>query len=136
MAYATVSDVEARTTHTYTADEQTVIGSLLDDVAVLIDSYNKNADPEAKKVVSCRAVIRAMGDGDITPLGATQGSLSAGGYSQSWTYGSGGGSGELYINKTEQRLLGCGDAIGTYSPVEEMATPSLFPLCLGVGHYD
>lgn len=125
MAYATVQDVEARTTHTYTADEQNVIGVLLDDAAVLIDNYNQNATPEAKKIVSCRMVIRAMGDGDIMPLGATQGSLSAGGYSQSWTMGSGGGSGELYIGKTEKKLLGCGDSIGSYSPVQELVVTPL-----------
>ena len=96
MAYATVQDVEARTTHTYTSDEQTVIGTLLDDAAVLIDAYNVNATAEAKKVVSCRMVIRAMGDGSDrgVPMGATQGSMSALGYSQCWTIGSGGGAGE------------------------------------------
>ena len=136
MAYATVQDVEARTTHTYTSDEQTVIGTLLDDAAVLIDAYNVNATAEAKKVVSCRIVIRAMGDGDVMPMGATQGSLSAGGYSQSWTMGSGGGSGELYLGKTEKKLLGCGNSIGSYSPAEELAAPPLIPLVLWVGHYD
>lgn len=121
MAYATVSDVEARTTHTYTTDEQAVIGTLLDDAAVLIDIYNANATDAAKLIVSCRMVIRAIGDGDdVMPLGATQGSLSAGGYSQSWTMGSGGGSGELYISKEEKKLLGYGNAIGSYSPVQEL----------------
>ena len=62
MAYATVSDVEARTTHTYTADEESVISQLLDDAAVLIDIYNANATDAAKKIVSCRMVIRAIGD--------------------------------------------------------------------------
>ena len=121
MAYATVSDVEARTTHTYTTDEESVISQLLDDAAVLIDIYNANATDAAKKIVSCRMVIRAIGDGDdVMPLGATQGSLSAGGYSQSWTMGSGGGSGELYISKEERKLLSYGNAIGSYSPVQEL----------------
>lgn len=121
MAYATVSDVEARTTHTYTTDEQTVISTLLDDAAVHIDAYNANATADAKKLVSCSMVIRAIGDGDdVVPLGATQGSLSAGGYSQSWTMGSGGGSGELYLSKEERKLLGYGNAIGSYSPVQEL----------------
>ena len=121
MAYATVSDVEARTTHTYTTDEESVISTLLDDAAVLIDIYNANATDAAKKIVSCRMVIRAIGDGDdVMPLGATQGSMSAGGYSASWTMGSGGGSGELYISKEEKKLLGYGNAIGSYSPVQEL----------------
>lgn len=121
MAYATVSDVEARTTHTYTTDEETVISTLLDDAAVHIDAYNANATADAKKLVSCSMVIRAIGDGDdVMPLGATQGSMSAGGYSQSWTMGSGGGSGELYLSKEEKKLLGYGNAIGAYSPVQEL----------------
>lgn len=137
MAYATVQDVEARTTHTYTADEKNVIAVLLDDAAVMIDNYNPLAIANAKKIVSCRMVQRCMGDGsDVVPMGASQGSVSAGGYSQSWTFGSGGGSGELYLSKQEKRLLGGGDLIGSYSPTQELADPPLIPLCLGVGHYD
>lgn len=127
MAYATVADVEARTTHTFTTDEQAVIETLLDDAAVHIDAYNANATEAAKKLVSCSMVIRAMGDGDaVMPLGATQGSMSAGGYSQSWTMGSGGGSGELYISKEEKKLLGYGNAIGSYSPVQELVPEVVF----------
>ena len=121
MAYATTQDVLARTTHTYTADELAVMATLLDDAAVRIDLYNANALADAKKIVSCRMVMRVMADdGDIVPMGATQGSLAAGGYSQSWTIGSGGGSGELYLSKEDKRLLGGGDLIGSYSPTEEL----------------
>lgn len=121
MAYATTQDVLARTTHTYTADELAVMATLLDDAAVRIDLYNANASADAKKIVSCRMVMRVMADdGDIVPMGATQGSLAAGGYSQSWTIGSGGGSGELYLSKEDKRLLGGGDLIGSYSPTEEL----------------
>ena len=121
MAYATTQDVLARTTHTYTADELAVMATLLDDAAVRIDIYNANASADAKKIVSCRMVMRVMADdGDIVPMGATQGSLAAGGYSQSWTIGSGGGSGELYLSKEDKRLLGGGDLIGSYSPTEEL----------------
>ena len=57
-------------------------------------------------------------------------------YSQSWTIGSGGSARELYLSKTDNRLLGgLADRIGSYSPVQELAPP-LVPLCLGVGHYD
>ena len=120
MAYATVSDVEARTTHTYTTDEESVISTLLDDAAVHIDAYNANATADAKKLVSCSMVLRAIGDGDdVMPLGATQGSMTAGSYTQSWTMGQGGGSGELYLSKEEKKLLGYGNSIGSYSPVQE-----------------
>ncbi len=120
MAYATVNDVQARTSRTMTEAEQAVCAQLLNDAAVIIDAYNANADAEAKLVVSCRMVIRAIGDGSASvPIGATQGSMSALGYSQSWTIGSG-ATGELYIGKLEKKLLGSGDKIGSYSPTQNL----------------
>lgn len=121
-AYATVADVQARMTRTLTEDEQAVCASLLEDAAVIIDAYNAKAQTSAKLVVSCRMVIRALGDGGSAgfPLGASQGSMSGLGYSQSWTIGSGGSAGELYLAKLEKKLLGVGDRIGALSPVELM----------------
>ena len=125
MAYATVNDVTGRMTRSLSAKEQTVCTNLLDDVAVLIDAYNKNASADAKKVVSCNAVIRAIGNGDTDiPIGATQGSMSALGYSQSWTVGSGGSVSELYLSRTDKKLLGSGNSIGSYSPVQELVPSS------------
>ena len=63
MAYATVSDVQARMTRQMSVAEQSVCSNLLDDAAVIIDAYNSEADAEAKKLVSVRMVTRAMGDG-------------------------------------------------------------------------
>ena len=121
MAYATVQDVQARLSYTMTTDQQTQCGYLLDDAATLIDSYQNQATSEAKKVVSCRMVIRALGADDAAnvPIGASQGSMSALGYSQSWTIGSG-TVGELYLSKVEKRMLGIGNAIGSYSPTQEL----------------
>lgn len=120
-AYATYTDVQARMSRTMDTAEQAICTTLLDDAAVIIDSYNADASADAKLVVSCRMVIRAMGDGsNDVPLGATQGSMSALGYSQSWTIGTGGSVGELYLGKLEKKLLGYGNQIGTYSPVEEL----------------
>lgn len=119
MAYATVNDVQARIAKTLTAAEQTLCGNQLDDAAVIIDAYKASASADAKKVVSCRMVIRTLNvDSDI-PIGATQGSLSGLGYSQSWTIGSG-SSGELYLSKTDKQLLGSGNSIGSHSPVEDL----------------
>ena len=120
--YASVNDIEARMLRDLTTDEEAVAGVLLQDAAVLIDSAAAQASADAKKVVSCRMVIRALGDGSTAgvPLGATQGSQSALGYSQSWTIGSGGGAGELYLSKTDRQLLGVGRSIGSYSPVQEL----------------
>ena len=121
MAYATVEDVQARMTRTMSTSEQAICATLLDDAAVQIDSYDHNDKADALKTVSCRMVIRALGDGESDiPMGATQGSMSGLGYSQSWTISSGGSAGELYISKTEKRMLGVGNKIGSYSPVEEV----------------
>jgi hypothetical protein len=123
MAYATVADVQARIPNTMTAAEQALCGTYLDDAAVIIDAYNADAAADAKKIVSCNMVIRKLGASSLSdvPIGATQGSLSALGYAQSWTLGSGGGSGELYLAKLDKKLLGVGNAIGSHSPVEDMA---------------
>ena len=122
MAYATVNDVQARLTRTLSAAEQTVCTNLLADAAILIDAYNASAAANAKQVVSCRMVIRALGDGssDGTPVGATQGSMSGLGYSQSWTISSGGTVGELYMSKADKKMLGIGNRIGSHSPLEDM----------------
>jgi len=122
MAYATITDVQDRMTRSMSADEQNVCSKLLDDAAVIIDAYNADASAEAKQLVSCRMVIRAIGDGTDAgiPMGATQGSMSALGYSQSWTIGASGSAGELYLGKLEKKLLGYGNSIGSYSPTEEL----------------
>lgn len=121
MAYATVNDVQARMTRTLSPTESNICATLLDDAAVMIDGAASGADDSVKKIVSCRMVMRALGDGDASgiPMGATQGSVSALGYSQSWTISSG-ANGELYLSKTERQLLGVGNAVGSYSPVEEL----------------
>lgn len=122
MAYAEVSDIQARMTRTMTQDEASVCEALLDDAAIIIDAYNEDASNDAKNVVSIKMVSRAISDGSSgVPMGATQGSMSALGYSQSWTIGSNGSSGELYLSKLEKKLLGVGNKIGSYSPVEELA---------------
>lgn len=122
MAYATVEDVEKRITRTLTETEETVCGTLLDDSAVIIDAFNSSASADAKLVVSCRMVIRALGDGEPTgvPIGASQGSMAAMGYSQSWTMGTGGNVGELYLSKLDKQTLGYGNKIGSYSPTQEL----------------
>lgn len=123
MTYATVQDIQARTGQTYSQAEQSVIAVQLEDAAVIIDAYNVNADEDAKKTVSCRMVIRTLNTGSDIPMGATQGSMSGLGYSQSWTIGNG-ASGELYLSKLDKQTLGGGNRIGSYSPVEELGGAS------------
>ena len=123
MAYATLPDVEARITRTLSATEEAVVITLLEDAAVMIDAVAATAGEEAKKIVSCRMIIRAIGDGESSgvPVGATQGSMSGLGYAQSWTIGGGNGAaGELYLSRNEKRLLGIGNMIGSHSPVEDL----------------
>ena len=119
MAYATVDDVQARMSRTLTTDEREIVSKLLDDSAVIIDTFNTNAPEENKTIVSCRMVIRALGSGDDIPIGATQGSKSGLGYSESWTI-SAGTVGELYLGKLEKTLLKSGNTIGSYSPTQAL----------------
>ena len=125
--YATVADVQARMTRAMSADEQVMCAVMLEDAAVIIDAYNAQAAEDAKKIVSCRMVIRALGDGETSgvPLGASQGSMTALGYTQSWTMGSGGAAGEMYLGRLEKKLLAAGNRIGSYSPVEELVLQPL-----------
>lgn len=122
MAYATYEDVQARMSRTLSTDEQAICTTLLDDAAIIIDSFNSLASDDVKKVVSCRMVIRALGDGNSqgVPVGATQGSMSGLGYSQSWTISSG-SVGELYLARMDKTLLGRGNTIGSHSPLEDLA---------------
>ena len=120
-AYASAEDVQTRLSRTLTASELSRCAVLLEDAAAIIDSAAGSAADDAKKIVSCRMVVRAIGDGmDLgVPVGATQGSMSALGYSQSWTI-NGGSTGELYLTKTDKQILGIGRAIGSRSPLESL----------------
>ena len=117
--YATIQDVAAGF-RPLTASEEQIASRLLVESAIIIDAYNANASADAKNIVSCRMVRRSIGSSGDVPIGASQGSMSALGYSQSWTV-SGGATGELYIGKADRTLLGCSNKIGSYSPVQELA---------------
>lgn len=120
MSYATYSDVAVRLSTTFDETEIALCDALLEDAAVIIDDYNSDAAADKKKLVSCRMVTRAIGNASLgVPIGASQGSMSALSYSQSWTM-SGGGTGELYLSKQDKTLLGCG-RISFHSPVEGLA---------------
>lgn len=97
--------------------------ALLEEAGVIIDAYNSSAPEEAKKVTSCRMVRRVLGSGSddaiMAPMGSAQGTVSALGYSQTWSLGSG-SSGELYLSKVEKKLLGVGNRIGSHSPIEDL----------------
>ena len=124
MAYATVEDVQARMSRQMTTEEQDMCKTLLEDAALLIDAYAScKTEHSAKQIVSSRVVARMMSDDGSSgfPVGATQGSMSGLGYAQSWTIGSGGATGEMYLTKVEKKMLGIGNRIGSKSPVEDVS---------------
>ena len=71
-SYATVADVQAGLTRTLSTAEQTVCSQLLEEAAIIIDAYNVEAESDNKKVVSCRMVRRAIGDGGSYLLTSTK----------------------------------------------------------------
>ena len=117
MRYAKFSDIQERCRKKI--EEEKLCNALLEDAAVIIDTFNKLAPAVAKILVSCNMVIRAIGGGeDIqVPIGATQGTVSALGYSQTWSMSSG-TSGELYLSKLDKKILRTGVKIGFKSPIE------------------
>lgn len=105
MSYAELQDVEAGF-RVLSDEERDRCTALLSEAALIIDTYNTDADADRKRLVSCRMVRRQLGEDDsgdaVTfPMGATQGTATALGYSQSWTM-SGGSTGELYLSKLEK----------------------------------
>lgn len=122
MKYANYKDVEQRAQRELTPDEIKYCDTLLEDAALLIDACNEDAHVNIKRMVSCRMVLRMLsGDDEVgVPLGATQGSMSGLGYSQSWSVSSGGTLGELYVSKFEKTLLRHGNKIGSKSPIEDL----------------
>lgn len=112
-AYATISEVESGY-RALTSTEQSVCSRLLEEAAVIIDSRAPNASSSAKNVVSCRMVRRALANigASVVPMGATQGTMTAGPYSQSWTLGSNASAGELYLSSDDRKVLGIGNRIG------------------------
>ena len=144
MIHVSSSDVQARMTREMSPEEQYVCEMLLNDAVRMIYAVAPHlagpedlTDPdtitddsiidelELGNMIACRMVIRALGDGGAAagaaPIGATQGSMSGLGYTQSWTMANGGSTGELYLNKTERQLLRRGNSIGSYSPVQGLA---------------
>ena len=117
MRYANFEDIAKRCKRDLKHEEMCI--ALLDDAAIIIDSFNRLAPPDAKKLVSCNMVMRAIGGGEDAqvPIGATQGTVSALGYSQTWSMSSG-TSGELYLSKLDKKLLRAGVKIGFRSPIE------------------
>lgn len=119
LKYTTIDEFKKRYTGNASDD---AIETMLEDAELLVDAYAVRAELSAKAMVVYRMVVRALGTSDDSsiPIGASQGTMSALGYSQTWTMSSNGSNGELYLTRTEKKLLGCGDRIGSHSPLEDM----------------
>lgn len=119
MAYATVSDIEARW-RDLTTEEEARAAVLIDDAsAILSQLVDVNPDEEEQaallKTVCCNMVIRAMSASESDLFGVSQASMTAGPYSQSMSYVN--PSGDMYLTKLEKRLLGVTTGyIGSLSP--------------------
>ena len=110
-AFASVEDYEARYGD---ADEPEILAEILMDatreIAAALDKANisysdVSEDFAARLMQACRSMAyRAMGDDTDVPLGATQYSQGAGGYTKQFTFSN--PYSELYISKAERRLLG------------------------------
>ena len=62
MGYADLDDVESGF-RTLSDEERNRCFYLLEEAAVIIDAYGREADPDVKRLVSCRMVRRLLGDG-------------------------------------------------------------------------
>ena len=123
--YATYEDVQKRLGRTFDTTEKDICDVLLERAALEIDAYNDQASADAKKSVSVEAVARAMNETSDVPMGASQGSMSALGYSQSWTMPNGGSVGSVYLSKSDKKLLGVGNSIGASNPLSFITRASV-----------
>ena len=117
MVYATFEDIAKR--KPVETSEMERCEALLEDAGIIIDAFNAKAAAESKRLVSCNMVIRVLGSGEEgVPIGTTQATASALGYSQSWTNAN--GSGELYLTKLDKKILGTGNRIGYTDPYQDL----------------
>lgn len=121
MAYADVDDLEARW-RPLTPEEQERAAVLLDDASAFLDGLvepDRRVCGEADgvlRMVVCNMVQRAMVATSADAFGVSQQSMTAGPYTQSWTYAN--PSGDFYLTKMERRLLGVGTGyIGSIRPM-------------------
>lgn len=110
MAFADVSDVEARWRELST-EEQARAEVLIDDASVMLAALvdideSDAAQADILKRVCCSMVIRCMSATESDTFGVAQTSMTAGPYSQSFSFSN--PSGDMYLTRAEKRLLGIG----------------------------
>lgn len=118
MFYVTVDDFRGFYRGFTEVDENT-LSDMLREASTIVYATGTKADEDVITAVVCRMVKRALNVTDGVPIGSTQGSMSALGYTQSWTLDSNGSAGEIYLSKLEKKMLGLGNRVGSYSPLED-----------------
>lgn len=119
MAYALVSDIEARWRDLSTAEEGRA-SVLIDDASAMLASLvdvDETDEQQAAllKTVCCSMVIRAMSATEADTFGVSSASMTAGPYTQQFSYSN--PSGDMYLTKLEKKLLGIGGGyIGSIQP--------------------
>lgn len=108
MAFADVSDLESRWRELST-EEEARANVLLGDASAILSALVTvdNSDYEQSellKMVCCDMVIRAMSATAADAFGVSQTSMTAGPYTQSFSYSN--PSGDMYLTRLEKRLLG------------------------------
>ena len=103
------TDLSDAALEVWLADASDIMASEMDKAGV--DYSHASETLTARLVRICRDMVhRAVGDGSqatmAIPFGSTQASMSAGGYSESFTIGN--PYGDLYLKAAERRSLGIG----------------------------
>ena len=118
------TDMDDNALAVWLADASDIMAAEMDKAGV--DYSHASETFTARLVRVCRDMVRrAIGDGSASamsiPYGSTQASMSAGGYSESFTIGN--PYGDLYMKAAERRALGIGSggfavAIPSYGNAE------------------
>lgn len=109
MLFADVSDIEARW-RTLDSAERDRAQALIQDASAALTKLVHDIDEEDDEqmqllnLVCSNMVIRVMSATAADTYGASNMSMTAGPYTQQWTYSN--PSGDLYVTKFEKRLLG------------------------------
>ena len=120
MAFAEVSDIEARWRE-LTAAEEAKASVLIDDASAILSSLvdvdaSDAAQASNLRTVCCNMVIRAMSATNTDLFGVSSATMAAGPYSQTTSYIN--PSGDMYLTKMEKRILGVTTSyIGTIRPM-------------------
>ena len=109
MAYADIEDIEVRLNRTFTTSEQASVQALLDGASAVLNKLVSIDDGDTEQAallnfVCTNMVCRAISAQGLDVLGASQASITAGAYTQSYSFST--PSGDMYLTKLEKRLLG------------------------------